>query len=80
MCRKRFAPGHLKRGGADGVTRTLDLRITNALLCQLSYIGAEGGGLYIDGDGSCHLLFSSSTYLLGFVHRSHRFFGHHGPQ
>ena len=30
------------RNGANAGTRTLDLRITNALLYQLSYIGLHG--------------------------------------
>ena len=33
--------------GADRVTRTPDLRITNALLYQLSYVGTRKGGQYI---------------------------------
>ena len=33
--------------GAGTVTRTPDLRITNALLYQLSYVGTREGGQYI---------------------------------
>jgi hypothetical protein len=32
-----------EQGGADEGTRTPDLRITNALLYQLSYIGTDTG-------------------------------------
>ncbi len=31
--------------GADGQVRTDDLRITNALLCQLSYVGSRVSGI-----------------------------------
>ena len=32
-----------KASGAEGEIRTLDLRITNALLCQLSYFSSHPG-------------------------------------
>jgi hypothetical protein len=35
-----------RKNGAGRVTRTPDLRITNALLYQLSYAGTEGAPVY----------------------------------
>ena len=35
--------------GADNRSRTYDLRITNALLYQLSYIGFPGGNYGVKG-------------------------------
>ena len=37
-----------KKNGAGKVTRTPDLRITNALLYQLSYAGSERAAKYIE--------------------------------
>ena len=51
LCRFWFLAGNesnlLDLNGADRVTRTPDLRITNALLYQLSYVGTWKGGQYI---------------------------------
>lgn len=40
---KLFTNKEGRVGGADTRSRTWDLRITNALLYQLSYIGFESG-------------------------------------
>lgn len=38
--------------GADNRSRTYDLRITNALLYQLSYIGPERDGIHVVNHGA----------------------------
>ena len=40
--------------GAGDRSRTYDLRITNALLYQLSYTGSQAGGLYARGPGEAN--------------------------